>query len=42
VPGAQTSAQQCRMWVPGYYNIKGMVTVDSLGGRGIGRMRLSN
>ncbi|NML65958.1 RagB/SusD family nutrient uptake outer membrane protein [Hymenobacter sp. RP-2-7] len=42
VPGAQTSAQQRRMWVPGYYNIKGMVIADSLGGRGIGRMRLSN
>jgi hypothetical protein len=42
VPGAQTNAQQRRMWVPGYYNIKGMVIADSLGGRGIGRMRLSN
>ncbi len=42
VPGATTSAQQRRMWVPGYYNIKGMVIADSLGGRGIGRMRLSN
>jgi len=42
VPGAQTSAQQRRMWVPGYYNIKGMTIADSLGGRGIGRMRLSN
>jgi hypothetical protein len=42
VPGATTDAQQRRMWVPGYYNIKGMVIADSLGGRGIGRMRLSN
>jgi hypothetical protein len=42
VPGGETSAQQRRMWVPGYYNIKGMVVADSLGGRGIGRMRLSN
>jgi hypothetical protein len=42
VPGATTSAQQRRMWVPGYYNIKGMIIADSLGGRGIGRMRLSN
>ncbi len=41
VPGAQTSGQQRRMWVPGYYNIKGMAIADSLGGRGIGRMRLS-
>ncbi|UOR04951.1 RagB/SusD family nutrient uptake outer membrane protein [Hymenobacter aerilatus] len=42
VPGAQTNAQQRRMWVPAYYNIKGMLIADSLGGRGIGRMRLSN
>jgi hypothetical protein len=42
VPGGETSAQFRRMWVPGYYNIKGMVVADSLGGRGIGRMRLSN
>ncbi|GAC1590780.1 MAG: RagB/SusD family nutrient uptake outer membrane protein [Hymenobacter sp.] len=42
VPGAQTNAQQRRMWVPGYYNIKGMIIADSLGGRGLGRMRLSN
>ncbi len=42
VPGGETSAQHRRMWVPGYYNIKGMVIADSLGGRGIGRMRLSN
>jgi hypothetical protein len=42
IPGATTDAQHRRMWVPGYYNIKGMVIADSLGGRGIGRMRLSN
>ncbi|QKG56308.1 RagB/SusD family nutrient uptake outer membrane protein [Hymenobacter sp. BRD128] len=42
MPGATTNAQQRRMWVPGYYNIKGMIIADSLGGRGIGRMRLSN
>lgn len=42
VPGATTSAQQRRMWVPAYYNIKGMALVDSLGGRGLGRLRLSN
>ena len=42
IPGATTNAQFRRMWVPGYYNIKGMVIADSLGGRGIGRMRLSN
>jgi len=42
VPGATTSAQQRRMWVPAYYNIKGMALADSLGGRGLGRLRLSN
>jgi hypothetical protein len=42
VPGATTSAQQRRMWVPAYYNVNGMLLADSLGGRGIGRMRLSN
>ena len=42
VPGGTTSAQQRRMWVPAYYNIKGMALADSLGGRGLGRLRLSN
>jgi hypothetical protein len=42
VPGGTTSAQQRRMWVPAYYNVNGMLLADSLGGRGIGRMRLSN
>ncbi|MDF7813326.1 RagB/SusD family nutrient uptake outer membrane protein [Hymenobacter sp. YC55] len=42
VPGATTNAQQRRMWVPAYYNIKGMALADSLGGRGLGRLRLSN
>jgi hypothetical protein len=42
VPGGTTSAQQRRMWVPAYYNVNGMLLVDSLGGRGIGRLRLSN
>jgi hypothetical protein len=42
VPGATTSAQQRRLWVPAYYNVNGMLLVDSLGGRGIGRLRLSN
>ncbi len=48
VPGGISSApptyqggQQRRVWVPGYYAIKGMAIADSLGGRGIGRMRLS-
>ncbi|WP_375436448.1 RagB/SusD family nutrient uptake outer membrane protein [uncultured Hymenobacter sp.] len=42
IPGGTTSAQQRRMWVPGYYAISGMLVADSLGGRGVGRMRLSN
>jgi len=42
VPGGTTSAQQRRMWVPAYYNVNGMLLVDSLGGRGLGRLRLSN
>ncbi|UOG77290.1 RagB/SusD family nutrient uptake outer membrane protein (plasmid) [Hymenobacter tibetensis] len=42
VPGGTTNAQQRRMWVPAYYNIKGMALADSLGGRGLGRLRLSN
>jgi hypothetical protein len=33
--------QQRRVWVPGYYNVTGMLIADSLGGRGIGRIRLS-
>ncbi|MBH8558115.1 RagB/SusD family nutrient uptake outer membrane protein [Hymenobacter negativus] len=42
VPGGTTSAQQRRVWVPAYYNVNGMTLVDSLGGRGLGRLRLSN
>lgn len=42
VPGATTNGQQRRVWVPAYYNIKGMIIADSLGGRGLGRLRLSN
>ncbi|HEX8425659.1 RagB/SusD family nutrient uptake outer membrane protein [Hymenobacter sp.] len=44
VPGGGTdrySAQQRRNWIPGYHNIQGMLVADSLGGRGVGRMRLS-
>lgn len=41
VPSATTNGQQRRVWVPAYYNIKGMVIADSLGGRGLGRLRLS-
>ena len=42
VPSATTNGQQRRVWVPAYYNIKGMIIADSLGGRGLGRLRLSN
>jgi len=34
--------QHRRMWVPYYAGITGMIICDSLGGRGIGRFRLSN
>ena len=40
--GTIDNPQHRRVWVPGYYNIDGMVNADSLGGRGIGRVRLSN
>ena len=49
VPGGTTaistfaaSDQHHRVWVPYYSNVAGMIVADSLGGRGIGRMRLSN
>jgi len=42
VPGGNTgNAQQRRNWGAGYYNITGMAICDSLGGRGISRLRLS-
>ncbi len=48
-PGGATSNasnastdQHRRMWVPYYAGITNMVIADSLGGRGIGRFRLSN
>lgn len=42
VPGGFTGdPQQRRNWGTGYHNIPGMKLADSLGGRGIGRMRLS-
>ncbi len=48
-PGGTTSSsanastdQHRRMWVPYYAGITNMVIADSLGGRGIGRFRLSN
>jgi len=41
--GANTgSPQQRRVWGGGYYNIPGMALADSLGGRGISRLRLNN
>lgn len=49
VPGGATSTsanastdQHRRMWVPFYAGITNMIICDSLGGRGIGRFRLSN
>lgn len=48
-PGGATSSpanastdQHRRMWVPYYAGITNMLIADSLGGRGIGRFRLSN
>lgn len=41
--GANTgSPQQRRVWGGGYYAIPGMALADSLGGRGISRLRLNN
>lgn len=34
--------QHRRVWQPGYHKWEGMVNADSLGGRGNGRLRLSN
>lgn len=43
VPGGATSfPQQRRIWVAAYYDIKGMKPADSLGGRGIARIRLND
>jgi hypothetical protein len=43
VPGGNTNnAQQRRVWGAAYYQIAGMIITDSLGGRGISRLRLSN
>ena len=39
--GASSLDQHRRVWVPFYSNVTGMVICDSLGGRGIGRLRLS-
>lgn len=43
VPGGSTgSPQQRRVWGAAYHDISGMTPCDSLGGRGLGRMRLDN
>ncbi|MFD2287654.1 RagB/SusD family nutrient uptake outer membrane protein [Pedobacter petrophilus] len=42
VGGSTDSPQQRRVWGAAYYNIAGMAVADSLGGRSIGRLRLSN
>jgi len=42
IGGSSGSDQHRRMWVPFYAGIPNMLIVDSLGGRGIGRFRLSN
>lgn len=42
VGGITDNPQQRRVWTSAYYNIAGMVICDSLGGRGIARLRLSN
>lgn len=42
VGGVTDNPQQRRVWGAAYYNISGMKICDSLGGRGIARLRLSN
>ncbi|WPU93727.1 RagB/SusD family nutrient uptake outer membrane protein [Mucilaginibacter sabulilitoris] len=42
VGGNVDNAQQRRVWGAAYYAIPGMLPCDSLGGRGIARLRLSN
>jgi len=39
--GSSSFDQHRRVWVPAYYQVTGLVICDSLGGRGLGRMRLS-
>lgn len=40
--GITNNPQQRRNWGAAYYQISGMIICDSLGGRGIARMRLTN
>jgi hypothetical protein len=42
VGGSIDAPQQRRVWTAAYYAVPGMLPVDSLGGRGIARLRLSN
>ena len=42
VGGVTDNPQQRRVWGAAYYQISGMKICDSLGGRGIARLRLSN
>ncbi|WP_448697511.1 RagB/SusD family nutrient uptake outer membrane protein [Mucilaginibacter sp. AW1-3] len=42
VGGNVDNAQQRRVWGAAYYQVPGMAICDSLGGRGIARLRLSN
>jgi hypothetical protein len=42
VGGNVDNAQQRRVWGAAYYNITGMTICDTLGGRSIARLRLSN
>lgn len=41
IGGITNSPQQRRVWTPAYYQVTGMKLTDSLGGRGIARLRLS-
>jgi hypothetical protein len=40
--GITNSPQQRRVWLAAYYQITGMKITDSLGGRGLARLRLNN
>ena len=40
--GITNSPQHRRVWVPAYYQVSGMKIADSLGGRGLARLRLND
>src|SRR5690606_2464572 len=42
IGGITDNPQQRRVWGAAYHNVPGMVLADSLGGRALGRLRLSN